>query len=70
VERWRKLRTITNPIVARPQSATNYMNDHNIIINDFINLIKSKINPADKALHLDSFQIDLKLVAFECKVYY
>ena len=65
-ERWRMLRTITNPIVARPQSALNYLNDHNLIINDFVQVLNTKLDSTNQQVSLDKFEIDLKLLALEC----
>ena len=60
------LRTITNPIVARPQSALNYLNDHNLIINDFVQVLNTKLDSTNQQVSLDKFEIDLKLLALEC----
>ncbi len=52
--------------MARPQSALNYLNDHNLIINDFIQTLKSELDPTSQTVSFDKFEIDLKLLALEC----
>lgn len=65
-DRWRKLRTAVNPVMARPQTIYSYLPDHNQVADEFIELLNKRLNNQDKSAILDNFEDDLRLLALEC----
>jgi len=63
-ERWRQLRSASNPIIARPQTIKSYLPMHNTIASELINVIKSKIVEKNFTI-IDKFQIYLKMLCLE-----
>jgi hypothetical protein len=65
-ELWKRQRSLSNPIVAKPRSVFNYLNIHNSIINEFTHLIKAKLSKSEnEELKIDSFDEDLRFLALE-----
>ena len=66
-ERWRRLRTATNPSMARPQTVHSYLPSHNKIGDDFIELLYANFKNGQDSIILDNFEENLRLLALECK---
>lgn len=66
-ERWRRLRTAANPVMARPQTIYSYLPNHNEITNDFVHILNTKIGPNNSSITIERFDEKLKLLALECK---
>ena len=65
-ENWKKLRSAINPILARPQIISSYLPNHNIVANEFIDLINEKFGNENQ-VELDFLEENLRLLALECK---
>ena len=63
-DRWRKLRTASNPVLARPQSIHNYLKPQNEVGNEFIDYVNGQFGN-EKKLSLTAFDQTLRLLAFE-----
>ena len=66
MDRWRKLRTASNPILARPQTIHSYIKNQNDVANELVNVINEKFEPNQNVLHYRSFEQLLRLLALEC----
>lgn len=67
-ERWRKLRSLANPVMARPQNIHSYLKNHNRIANDMVNVIQQKFSSdSDNELSIPNFEQIIKLLTLECK---
>ncbi len=69
-ERWRRLRSASNPIMARPQSIHNYLGNQNQVANEMIAYVERKFieNKSDRKLNYEGFDQVLRLLALECKI--
>ncbi len=68
-ERWRRLRTATNPVMARPQMIHSYLPVHNEITDDLVRIINRQIEAEDgSSVVFDKFDQMLRLLALECKL--
>lgn len=63
-EEWRKLRSASNPVAARPQSVNLFFSKHNEIADEFMEILKSKFDNKQSTV-VDNFDIQLKLSALE-----
>nr|UOU03261.1 cytochrome P450 3047A1 [Brachionus rubens] len=61
---WKIQRSASNPIVAKPQSVAMYLNTHNKIIDEFIEILKNKSSNGDSFV-IDKFETELKYVLLE-----
>ena len=55
---------MSNPIIARPQTTKFYLPNHNIISNELVHLIETKMNES-KTVTLYEFQILLRIISLE-----
>ncbi len=67
-ERWRKLRTASNPILARPQTIYSYLSNQNQVANELVKVIDEKFAPNQSVLYYEEFNQILRLLALECKL--
>ena len=67
-ERWRKLRSATNPVVARPQAIYNFLPKQNAIAQEFTDILVEKCN--GKELILNGFEKNLRLLGYECNFFF
>ena len=68
-ERWRRLRSASNPIMAKPQSVHSYISNQNQVGNELIEYINKKFdefNATGDQLHYSGFDQVLRHVALEC----
>lgn len=63
-ERWRKLRSVSNPIIAKPQTIKSYLPNHNIIADELVNSIVKKAQNNNEII-IDEFQIYLRMLVLE-----
>ena len=61
-DQWRRQRSASNPIVARPATVAHYLPMHNKIVNEFISLFLLKLDNGENHIIEDNFQISLKLL--------
>ncbi len=67
-ERWRQLRTTSNPIIAKIQTIQSYLNNHNQVANEFIRLIdKNARENSNNIAVYERFEENLRLLTLECK---
>ena len=66
-ERWRKLRSASNPILVKPQTIQSYAPNQSEVANDMINVINAKFDTNSNILHYEGFEKLLRLLALECK---
>ena len=64
-DEWKKLRTASNPIIAKPKNVYYFLPSQNKIGNDFINIVHEKFGDSNSIV-LNEFQETLKLLALEC----
>lgn len=67
-ERWRKLRSLANPVMARPQNIHSYLKNHNRIANDMIDIIDHKFEKDNNQLLMSNFEQIIRLLTLECKL--
>lgn len=67
-ERWRKLRSLSNPIAARLQTIHLYLPDQNQVADELVGLINEHINTKQNQV-FGSFEEYLRLLTLECKFY-
>ena len=65
-ERWRKLRSASNPIAARPKNVALFLEKHDEVARDFLNIIDKKFGN-NSSVVLNQFEENLKLAALESK---
>ncbi|CAF0921763.1 unnamed protein product [Brachionus calyciflorus] len=64
-ERWRKLRSLSNPCMARPQTILSYLSNQNQVANELINLIDNKFQLDSSEYKFNNFDQILRLLALE-----
>nr|QUF59381.1 cytochrome p450 CYP3047A1 [Brachionus angularis] len=65
-EEWKKQRSASNPIVARPKSVVTYLDTHNKITNEFIQILNNNFKTKqDNSFIVDKFQNELKFLTLE-----
>ncbi len=67
-ERWRKMRSASNPILVKPQTIHSYAPNQSEVANDMIDVINEKFVPSSNVLHYQGFEKLLRLLALECKI--
>lgn len=65
-DRWRKLRSLSNPCMARPQTILSYLPNQNQVANELINLIDNKFQEGSLSYKFKNFDQVLRLLALEC----
>jgi hypothetical protein len=66
-ERWRILRSASNPIIARPQMVQAYLPNQNEVADEFVRLINEEIGTCSPAIAVfDGFEENLRLLTLEC----
>nr|QEV83791.1 cytochrome P450 [Brachionus rotundiformis] len=63
-ETWKKQRRASNPILAKPQAVSMYLDTHNTIIDEFIISLKKK-SLFDESFIIAKFETELKYVLLE-----
>nr|QUF59382.1 cytochrome p450 CYP3047B1 [Brachionus angularis] len=63
-ERWRKLRSLSNPVMAKPTTINSYLPNQNLVANELVNIIKNKMQ-LESVLHFKKFDQLLRLLALE-----
>nr|ATW72314.1 cytochrome p450 CYP3047A3 [Brachionus calyciflorus] len=61
---WKCQRSASNPIVAKPQSIALYLDTHNKIIDEFVDLLKNK-SKIGEPICVEKFETDLKYLLLE-----
>nr|QEV83802.1 cytochrome P450 [Brachionus rotundiformis] len=64
-ERWRKLRSLSNPCMARPQAILSYLPNQNQVANELIDLIEQKFHTTSNSITYHKFDQILRLLALE-----
>lgn len=55
-------------MLAKPQSVLSYIDSHNLILDELIEIIKSKDSNSN-TIQVDDFEKTLKYLAFECNIF-
>nr|QVK45590.1 cytochrome P450 [Brachionus paranguensis] len=63
-EIWKNQRSASNPIVAKPQAVAMYLDTHNTIIDEFVNIMMKNSSNGDPFI-IQKFEIELKYVLLE-----
>lgn len=69
-ERWRKLRSLANPVMARPQNIHLYLKNHNRIANDLVDIIEQKFSTDENGqneIFMSNFEQVIRLLTLECR---
>lgn len=68
-EEWKRQRSAANPIVAKPRTIASYLDVHNSIMDEFMDILKKKtvVDEANGAqsIEVEKFQNNLKFVLLE-----
>lgn len=65
-EQWRKMRSLSNPVMAKPQTIHSYLENHNEVANDLVEFINAKFNH-DHDMSFKNFDKVVRLLTLECK---
>jgi hypothetical protein len=65
-DEWRKLRTVSNPIVARPATVSLFLPQYNLVIDSVVELVNCRM-AGKSSVTVEAFEKTLQLAALECK---
>lgn len=68
-EEWKKQRSAANPIIAKPKTVASYLDIHNTIMDEFMDILRNKTKVDEKtgakSINVEKFENNLKFLALE-----
>ena len=68
-EEWKKQRSAANPIIAKPKTVASYLDIHNTIMDEFLDILRNKTKVDEKtgakSIDVEKFENNLKFLALE-----